>query len=307
MRLGRIVALFEEVGGCGLVHGRPLAFFLCHAIARCSAAFSGAIQRLKQVEIDIAAAQNETDALAFELVLLLQGGRERCRAGAFGEIVGVGPVRAHRRGNFVVRDLRNPRSTLADDRKRIRVRHTRRDAVGERIAAVGAHHRTGRKRQRVGRRFGRLHPDDFGLKPQQVARQNAAADAGAEANRDIKHVEIAGLYKQFERIGRNPQHQIGMEGRHEFQPVTFGSSFGLLAGGLKVMAVFDQVGAESSHRAVLLDRVAVRGVDRHRHAVAAACECQTLAVIARRRRNQPREHPVARASGGRHRQVRPVP
>jgi hypothetical protein len=31
MGLGRVVALFHEVGGCGLVHCRPSLFFFRHA------------------------------------------------------------------------------------------------------------------------------------------------------------------------------------------------------------------------------------------------------------------------------------
>ena len=52
------------------------------------------------------------------------------------------------------------------------------------------HDRAGRERQRVGRRFGRLHADDFGLQPEQIARQDAAADAGALPDRHIEHVEV---------------------------------------------------------------------------------------------------------------------
>src|ERR1700760_2421596 len=56
---------------------------------------------------------------------------------------------------------------------------------------------------------------------------------------------------------------------------------------LEVAAALDQLGAEGGHRAVLLDRVALRYVDRDRQPVAAAGKRDALAVIAARRRDQP--------------------
>ena len=64
------------------------------------------------------------------------------------------------------------------------------------------------------------------------------------------------MRKQFERVSRNPRHQIGMERRHEFEPFAAGVALGLLAGGLEILAMLDQLGAESAHRTVLLDRIA---------------------------------------------------
>jgi hypothetical protein len=59
----------------------------------------------------------------------------------------------------------------------------------------------------------------------------------------------------------------------------FGAALGLLAGGLKILAVLDQVRPECPHGAIFLDRIAIRHEDGHRHAVAARRESQTLAVI----------------------------
>src|ERR1700737_1905033 len=71
-----------------------------------------------------------------------------------------------------------------------------------------------------------------------------------------------------------------MEGRHEFEPTKFSAALGLHAGGLKILSVFDQARTESPHRAIFLDRIAMRHEDRHRHAIAARRESETLAVIA---------------------------
>jgi hypothetical protein len=50
--------------------------------------------------------------------------------------------------------------------------------------------------------------------------------------------------------------------------------------------VFDKIGTESPHGAIFLDRIAVRHKDRHRHAITARREGDTLAVISPGRRNQ---------------------
>ena len=124
VRLVRIVALFQEVGGCGLVHCRPrqslvvmpglAGIHVAHladgrgwpgkpAMTTCSLHATplrgGGIRPdpfPEQIEIDIAAGQDQADALAGELGLFLQRGGERGRAGAFGEIMRVGPVGADR-------------------------------------------------------------------------------------------------------------------------------------------------------------------------------------------------------------------
>src|SRR5260370_20697333 len=70
-----------------------------------------------------------------------------------------------------------------------------------------------------------------------------------------------------------------MERRHEFEPAKPGAALRLLAGGLKILPVLDEISTESPHRAIFLDRIAVRHEDRHRHAIAARRESETLAMI----------------------------
>src|SRR5882757_9671265 len=71
-----------------------------------------------------------------------------------------------------------------------------------------------------------------------------------------------------------------MEGRHELESVTFGVPLRLLARGLEILATLDEVCAKRPHRAVLLDRIAARHVDRDRQAVAARGIGKALPVIA---------------------------
>ena len=132
------------------------------------------------------------------------------------------------------------------------------------------HHRAGGERQRVGRRFGRLHADDLGRKAEQVARQDAAADAGALADRHIENVEVRRLPSAVPaRRWPRPARGRGWNDGTISSPLRCGAPLGFLARGLKVVAMFDKVGAERLHGAIFLDRIAVRHQDRHRQAVAA--------------------------------------
>src|SRR3981189_1427654 len=78
-----------------------------------------------------------------------------------------------------------------------------------------------------------------------------------------------------------------MEGRHDFQSIGLRATVGFLACRLEILAVLDKLGAKSAYRAILLDRIAMRNIDRHRKAVTACRKRETLAVIAARRRNDP--------------------
>ncbi len=78
-----------------------------------------------------------------------------------------------------------------------------------------------------------------------------------------------------------------MEGRHDFKPIRLRATIGLLACRLKILAVLDKLRAKSAYRAILLDRIAVRNIDRHRNAVTASRKRETLSMIAARRRNDP--------------------
>ena len=77
-----------------------------------------------------------------------------------------------------------------------------------------------------------------------------------------------------------------MVGRHKFKAVEFGPAIGLFTGGLEIVAVLDEVGPKGTHGAVLLDRISVRHIDRHRHAITVCRVGEALAMIARRRRDQ---------------------
>jgi len=65
-----------------------------------------------------------------------------------------------------------------------------------------------------------------------------------------------------------------MEGRHDFKPFAAARRLGLLPCRLKILAVLDKLGAKAAYRAILLDRVAVRNIDRHRHAVRPAAKAR---------------------------------
>ena len=71
-----------------------------------------------------------------------------------------------------------------------------------------------------------------------------------------------------------------MERRHRFEPALGGHADRLLAGDLEVVTELHDFGAERSHRCVLLDAVAVRHEDRHRHPVRTTGEREALAVVA---------------------------
>src|SRR5271154_5048674 len=76
-----------------------------------------------------------------------------------------------------------------------------------------------------------------------------------------------------------------MEGRDDLESVTLCMAFGFAARGLEILTIFDEVCAERLHRAVFLDRIAMRHIDRHRQSVAAGGKSEALAVIACGRRN----------------------
>ncbi len=67
-----------------------------------------------------------------------------------------------------------------------------------------------------------------------------------------------------------------------------GESLGEFERGLEIVPVLDQVRAERAHRGILLAAVAMRDYDRHVHPRARPGVCDTLAVIAARRRDQAR-------------------
>src|SRR5579864_703405 len=101
--------------------------FLSAFCSSCHCSLSGARCRLrhhpasKQIEIDIAAAEDEAHALAPKPRLFLKRRGERSRARAFSDIVGIGPIGADRGSDLLVRDLHDVGSALADDLERVRI------------------------------------------------------------------------------------------------------------------------------------------------------------------------------------------
>ena len=94
------------------------------------------------------------------------------------------------------------------------------------------------------------------------------------------------LAQKLERVGRDAQREIAVKGGHGVQPTRFSEPHGLLARLLKVVSVFDKLGAERPHRGVLLARIAVRDDNGDREAEAPPGEGEALAVIAAGRRDQ---------------------
>src|ERR1700732_1090230 len=85
-----------------------------------------------------------------------------------------------------------------------------------------------------------------------------------------------------------------MKGWHPFESVTLGVALRLLACGLEILAMLDEVGAKCLHGAVLLDRIAARYVDRDRQARTARGVGKALPVIAARGGNNAgRSRPLA--------------
>src|SRR5712691_11999586 len=70
---------------------------------------------VEQIEIDIAAAQDQADPLAPDLRLVLQSGGESRGAGALRQIMGIGPERSYRHADLVVGHLHDARGPLAND------------------------------------------------------------------------------------------------------------------------------------------------------------------------------------------------
>src|SRR6202521_4240705 len=82
--------------------------------------------------VDVAAAEDQPDALAVHALALLEQGRERRGARALGYVVGGGPVDADRLGYLVLADANQARRTFADDIERLRVGLAAGHPVGKR-------------------------------------------------------------------------------------------------------------------------------------------------------------------------------
>ena len=144
--------------------------------------------------------------------------RERRRAGAFGEIVRIGPIGADRRGDLVVGDQHDARGALADDRRAL-PRRERASPCRRRACRCCWWHDACRPRTTARR-----------TAPPSTARRRSRSSARARrarrcsrkcpnpADRHIEHVEIGMLAEQLERVGRDAEHEIAMERRHDLKP-----------------------------------------------------------------------------------------
>src|ERR1700728_762727 len=104
--------------------------------------------------IDVAAAQNDPDALPISLFVLLQRSGQRSRARAFGQVVSVLMVGAHGVGDFLLGDFDNAGDILPDDFHRLGIGCTAGQPVSDGCAGWGLHHRVLPKAECVGRRCG---------------------------------------------------------------------------------------------------------------------------------------------------------
>ena len=122
--------------------------------------------------------------------------------------------------------------------------------------------------------------DDAHRMAQRPLGRDRGADARAQADRHIDHVQRRHGAEELPPAGGNAAHQVGAEARHHQCALLLRQRRGMFAAGLEVVAVFDQLGAQRAHRGVLLDRVAMRHHDRAAHAVGACRPGHALPVVA---------------------------
>ena len=95
------------------------------------------------------------------------------------------------------------------------------------------------------------------LDPSASRAANHAANTGAEPDRDVQGLEVRHRTQEHEAVGGDAQRQRPVERAHHVQAAGLGQFEGMLVGGLEVVALLDQLGAESAHGTVLLDAIAV--------------------------------------------------
>ena len=196
--------------------------------------------------------------------------------------MGVGEQRAHRVGDRVVADRDDLVDLGSDDLERLRIGDSARHAVGKERRHRCFDHAAFAIRLLVGRRMRRDDTDDAGSNTRVGARCSAGADARALTDR---HEHDVGLDRpeELDPVGRDATHQIIVERRHHVQAVRLRERNRVLACGLKVGAMLDQLDAERAHRRVLLERVAVRHDDGCREPMQACREADRLTMVAARR------------------------
>ena len=216
----------------------------------------------------------------FIVSLFLHERRERCRACAFGEVVGVGVVGADRVRHLVVRDGDDAVGACAVDVEG----GLHGDADGH---AVGEGAGGGRLDEAAGfdgelGAGGGVADDahDLGLEAEGVAGGDDAADAGAAADGDVDGVEVGLGGEEFPAVGRDAADEFAVEGRDDEEAEFRAHAEGFLARFVEVVAVFDEFRAEGAHGGVLLGRVAARDVDERAEAGSAGGAGLALAVVA---------------------------
>jgi hypothetical protein len=195
--------------------------------------------------------------------------------------------RPHGLGDGILRDREDASTAGEHDRDRVRVGVSARDAIGEGRGGVGGDHAPGSDREGRRRRLLRDDADDLGRKPEQVTHGQEARDARSHADRRVHGVELRHGREQLEAVRGHAAGEVGMERWHHLEPALGRNRGGVLASLLEVPAVLDHLGAEPSHRGVLLGAVAVRHEDHDRHPVRAAGVGEALAVVAARGGDDP--------------------
>src|SRR5581483_11983258 len=93
----------------------------------------------EHLAVDVAAAQDEADALCGHPPTLLHQRRERGGASAFGNVVRVLVEGAHGGGDLVLRDAHDAPRAASDEPQRVLVGNAAGHAVGEGVGPVGRH------------------------------------------------------------------------------------------------------------------------------------------------------------------------
>ena len=128
-------------------------------------------------------------------------------------------------------------------------------------------------------------PDDLGFQAERVAHANDPGNPRAEPDRHINGVDVGDGGEKLVRVSGNADDEIAMIRRREFIAALAGDLCRMVLRLVEVAAVFDEFGAETAHRRVLLGRIAMRYDDRGRQSGALRGESERLAVIAARRRD----------------------
>jgi hypothetical protein len=128
-----------------------------------------------------------------------------------------------------------------------------------------------------------------GRKPERVAHTDHAANAGAEADRNVDGVKVADRSKELVRIACNPDDEIAVECRREREAALARDRGSVFLRFVEVAAVFDELGAEGLHGGILLGRVATRHHNRRGNSGAPRRKRKRLTMIAARGRHDPHD------------------